>query len=136
MDTPDQQVLKRREINFSPLHPDPNQADSARKVLIGVTGIRELDSPHACCLHIQYDIRHITLRMINEALEQLGFHLDNSLVGKLKRALFYYTEDTERANLGCDSCQGKITTQVFVCHYQRRQHGCRDGRPEHWRRYL
>ena len=54
----------------------------------------------------------------------------------MKRALYYYTETTLRANCGCPQGTSNCTKKVFALHYQQRDHSCRDHRPEHWRRYL
>ena len=86
-------------------------------------------------LFVRYDITVVTLNILEEVLVELGFHLDNSLMYKLKRALYAYTEETQRANLGLEgeSCADR---KVFIQNYLRRRHGCRDDRPEHWRGYL
>jgi hypothetical protein len=84
---------------------------------------------------VRYDIRQISLQFIEGVLTDLGFHLSSKLSFQLMRALYYYTEEVQRANLGlaanCREC-----VQVFVQSYQRRRHGCQDRRPEHWRNYL
>ncbi len=136
MDASPQETIKQREIAFCPHHLDPDQAGSVSGLLQGVEGIHWVRRVDPLRLLVRYDIRSITLKMIEEALAALGFHLDNSLLAKLKRALFYYTEETQRANLEIACCQKDSTTQVFVCRYQRRRHGCRDDRPDHWRKYL
>lgn len=129
-------LIKQREIIFSPLHPDSNQAHSASLMLIGVEGIQHVEPMDETRLLIRYDIRRITLAIVEDVLREVGFHLDNALLLKLKRALYYYTEETERANLGCPACQIKTTRDVFIKLYQNREHGCRDRRPHHWRNYL
>ena len=63
------------------------------------------------------------------------YHLDNSLLCKLKRALFYYTEETQRENLAITQEGDLIQRDVFVNRYQRATHGCRDPQPEYWREY-
>lgn len=128
-------LIKRRDIVFSELHPDPNQVRSAAALLGALPGIQGTDQRSSHCLEVTYDVRMLTLRVIDEALVKLGFHLDNSLLIRLKRALYDYTEETQRANLGyrynVNSTQG-----VFVNRYEHLPHGCRDERPQHWREYL
>ncbi len=41
-----------------------------------------------------------------------------------------------RENCGCKRGDSNCTTRVFAKRYQALEHGCRDHRPEHWRRYL
>ncbi len=128
-------LVKQREIRFCQLHADTTQAHSASLVLSDVEGVHRVQPMEPHLLHISYDVSLITLNIIEEALVELGYHLDNSLMYKLKRALYYYTEETQRANLGLEEacCPDK---QMFINHYLRRRHGCRDERPEHWRNYL
>jgi hypothetical protein len=128
--------IKRREIVFSSLHPDPRQAETAAALLEGVEGIllAEPRTPHSLWIH--YHIEITCLADIETLLGSSGFHIDNNLLNKLKRALAYYTEDTQRDNLGCPRGESNCTTKVFISSYRRREHGCRDDRPKHWRRYL
>lgn len=127
--------IKQREIQFRCFNPEENQALSAMQMLADVEGIVHLDMLHAQCLVVRYDLYQLTLAEIEQMLQGVGFHLDNNLLAKLKRALYGYTEETERANLGLDNSQLQTTRQVFIRHYQNRPHGCRDQRPHHWRHY-
>lgn len=126
---------KTREVSFDALHPDPNQAQSALWWLAGVPGFLHgtVLGPQRLLLH--YDVQHLTLTMIETALSELGFHLDNSLLCKLRRALYAYCEENERAHLGLTTTTKDFTRAVFIEHYQHKPHGCRDERPAHWREY-
>ncbi len=128
-------LLKQREIRFCRLHPDTAQAHSASLVLSDLEGIHHVQPMETYQLIVSYDVSVITLNLIEEVLVELGFHLDNSLMNKLKRALYDYTEETQRANLGLDEARSP-DKQMFINRYLRRRHGCRDERPEHWRNYL
>lgn len=127
-------LIKQRELVFCSLHADPEQARSAMFFFSDIEGILNLDLIDTHRLAVQYDIRYITLQLMEEALIELGFHLDNSLLYKLKRALYYYTENIQCENLEGNKTQN--TRQVFINRYDRMQHGCRDDRPQHWRKYL
>lgn len=129
-------LIKHREIRFCSFHPDPRQAHSAILVLSGVDGIVDVELDNERSIRVSYHIHRIHLQLLEEMLIELGYHLDNSLMSKLKRALHYYTEEVERTNLGCEKGHSNCTRQVFVKNYSRRPHGCRDDRPDHWRRYL
>lgn len=129
-------MLKQREILFCPLHPDPNQAGSAALLLTDMEGIQEPRPVEPHRLNVSYNLMVITYRDIEAGLSEAGFHLDNSLMSKLKRALIHYTEETARANMDSDRGSTNSTEEVFVNRYQRLEHGCRDQRPEHWRNYL
>ena len=125
-------TLKHREILFATPHPDANQAQSAMVMLVDVDGIEQVTALSATQLSISYNVSLVTLNIIEQALLDLGYHLDNNLLTKMKRALYYYTEETLRINLGCSNC----TRDVFINRYQKQSHGCRDDRPQHWRNYL
>lgn len=130
------EFIKIREVSFCAINPDPKQAHTATLLLTGMEGIVDAHPLADHLLQVRYDINHITLRVIEEVLDELGFHLANNLMCKLKRALYYYTEDTQRANLGLDGQPAPKDVKVFVQRYEKLRHGCRDDRPEHWRNYL
>ena len=136
MSDADESLIKQRELVFCKLHPDDRQAHTAAAVLESVEGVIHLGAPENHLLHVEYHLLQITLVEIEYILQLRGFHLDNGLVQKLKRALFHYTEETQRANLGCQKGDANCTQKVFATSYKRREHGCRDDRPDHWRRYL
>ena len=121
---------------FNALHDDENQALTASQMLIDLDGIELADTISNVHLIVRYDLRFFTLADIEELLTTVGFHLDNNLLIKLKRALYRYTEDTERANMGCIEGQFNCTREAYINRYQQLPHGCRDKRPSHWRNYL
>ncbi len=138
MDSKNYSAIKSREIRFFPYHPDPKQAHSAALFLADINGVEEVRPQTDHELFIRYDLSKISLQMIDEALTELGFHLNTTLVDKLKRALYYYTEDAECSNYGfntCESCEGQ-SLKIYINRYQSKKHGCRDNRPQHWRNYL
>jgi hypothetical protein len=136
MNSSDQDFIKHREIEFCLLHPDARQAQTAMLLLSDVKGVSHLSLADEKRLQVSYHIQHVTLQMIEEALTEAGFHLENSLLIKLKRALYYYTEEVQRENLGCSRGSRNCTDKIFVSRYQKLRHGCRDERPEYWRKYL
>jgi len=127
-------LTKRRDILFSRFEKNQNQAKSAIFLLADVDGVLDLKYLSETQLFITYDIRLLTMEIILEALESVGFQLDQSLLSKVKNALYAYTENTLRENLGIST--SKMIRDIFVQGYQRRLHGCRDQRPAHWRHYL
>jgi hypothetical protein len=135
MKAAERDIVKRREIRFQGPHPDPDQSGSARALLQDSDGVIDLSNPEPLLLNVTYDVRFVTIQELERVLDEVGFHLDNSILSKLRRALWYYAEETQRANLGCDG-NPDCTARIFVNRYQQREHGCRDDRPQHWRRYL
>ncbi len=134
-DTP-HDLVKHREIHFVAYHPDKNQAETASLLLADIDGVLSTKTVSPTHLQISYELMSVSLEQIEQGLSTMGLHLDNRLLFRLKRALYYYTEDTERANLGCTRSDSKCTRQIFADRYQRLDHGLRDNRPEHWRKYL
>ncbi len=136
MSTPENEFIKHREIAFAELHPDPHQARSATLLLAQVPGVHHLQVASPTFLKVTYDVLQVTREQIETMLSEKGFHLDNRLMYRLIRGLHYYTEETLRANLGCPRGESNCTQKIFAERYGHTDHGCRDHRPEHWRRYL
>ncbi len=136
MDISDDERIKHREIAFRELHPNPDQAGTAERFLAGVEGVVASEAASPTLVRVSYDVLAVTLEELEDGLRELGLHLDNRLFLRLKRALYYYTEETLRANCGCPHGDSNCTKKVFATRYRQIEHGCRDQRPEHWRRYL
>ena len=134
MDRDHTTLIRHREIRFCRIDPNGAHAHHASLLLSGVEGIHHAQPIEPHLMHVRYDISVVSLKIIEDALIELGYPLDNSLLSKLKRALYYYSEETQQVNMGMEGgcCAGK---QLFINHYHRRSHGCRDPRPEHWRNY-
>lgn len=128
--------LRTREIRFRGPHRDPDQAQTAALVLAGREGVLAVRPLTPECLQVTYDLRQTCLAELEDAVAEAGLHLDGSLLTRIKRALWYYADDAARANLGSERGRTSRTERVFVAQYRRAEHGCRDHRPEHWRRYL
>jgi hypothetical protein len=136
MDDTQPDLLRVRDLGFSEIHPDPRQVESAAQFLRHMPGVVSVQTMGPRSLQIRYDLAQACLRLVEEALADRGFHLDGSLLAKLRRAIVYYAEDTLRANLGCPRGSSNCTQRVFVDRYRHLDHGCRDQRPTHWRQYL
>ena len=136
MERSESDLIKQRQIGFNEMHPDPNQAQTAADMLSGVTGILEARAESPAVLSLRYDVLQVTLEEIEIALIETGFHVSNTLMFKLRRALSYYTEEVQRANHGLVRGDSNCTQKIFIDHYQRQNHSLRDPRPEHWRKYL
>lgn len=129
-------LVKYREIAFAELHPDPRQAHTAALLLSDVEGILEIRPLSPQLLQLSYNVLQISLEQIESALIDEGFHLSSRLIYRIRRALYYYTEETQRANNGCSQDNCKCTRKLFINRYSKLNHDCRDPRPEHWRKYL
>ena len=136
MDADGLELIKHRDIHFVELHPDPNQAQTAALLLADVEAIIHVSPITPLHLQVSYHLIEISLEQIENGLLEMGLHIDNRLLYRLKRALHYYTEETQRANHGCSHIDSRYTRKIFADRYKRLNHNCRDPRPEHWRKYL
>ena len=123
---------KDREIVFHPL--PPGQAERARVLLEGLDGLTVMTAADGCRLQVRYHVCEYTLEGLESALVEQGFHLDNSLLTKLKRALTYFCEGVQRRNVAANEPDIK-SQQAFMKVYERHLHGDRDDTPEEWRFY-
>lgn len=127
--------IKHRDLCFCDHNPQ-QQAEDALLLLQVADGVIHIKKFASNKLKISYDIRQLSLEIIDSALAEIGFHLDNSIICKIKRALFYYAEEIQRENLGISRDENDSTRSVFVNRYQQLKHGCRDAKPDEWRKYL
>lgn len=136
MDSHSDECIKHRDILFSPLHDqDKPPSQLATLLLADAPGIVSVFPTSDTQLHISYDLRIVSLDIIESSLTEVGFHLDNSLFCKIRRALCHFTEETQCLNMGYRP-DSKTTRDIYICRYLRLPHGCRDERPNHWRKYL
>jgi hypothetical protein len=123
---------KDREIVFHAL--PPGQAERALVLLEGLDGLMVAVAPDGHRLLVRYHVCEYTLEGLEMALSSQGFHLDNSLLSKLKRSLAYFCESVQRRNVAANEPDIK-SQQAFVKVYERHLHGDRDDTPEEWRSY-
>jgi hypothetical protein len=125
---------RQRSIWLTEPSQDPDYADSAADLLRNARGVIHVQVARSDHLLVSYNVREITLQILEALLTEFGYKLRTSLFCRTTRALCYYIEDIE-----CTSCkhnQADCTRDAFITRYLRRPHGCRDHRPEYLRRYL
>lgn len=123
---------KEREIVFNAL--PLGQVERALSLLDGMDGLTAEAGREPNHLLVRYNVCEYTLESLELALSNQGFHLDNSLLYKLKRALAYFCESVQRRNIAANEPDIK-SQQAFVKVYERHLHGDRDETPEEWRDY-
>jgi hypothetical protein len=123
---------KEREIVFHAL--PVGQVERALSLLEGLDGLKVEPGGVSNQLRVRYHVCEYTLEGLEVALASQGFHLDNSLLSKLKRALAYFCESVQRRNLAANEPDIK-SQQAFVKVYERHLHGDSDETPEEWREY-
>jgi hypothetical protein len=123
---------KSREIVFHAL--PAGQVERAWVLLEGLDGLTVVEGPSVNTLLVRYHVCEYTLEGLEMALMSQGFHLDNSLMSKLRRALAYFCESVQRSNVAANEPDIK-SQQAFMKVYERHLHGDRDETPEEWRGY-
>lgn len=127
-------LKKKREILFSKFPPGqiPEAADDLRRLeRVAVELLSEKRS-----LRVQYDLQEYTLKSLDSHLVDKGYHLDNTLLSKLTRALIYYVEDTQLHNLGAPEKRLKhFKEEAYVHAWEHHLHGDHDDTPPEWRQY-
>jgi hypothetical protein len=123
---------KNREIVFHAL--PAGQAARALILLEGMEGLTVTAGTDANYLLVRYHVCEYTLEGLETALASQGFHLDNSLLSKLKRSLAYFCESVQRRNVAANEPDIK-SQQAFMKVYERHLHGDSDETPEEWRGY-
>jgi hypothetical protein len=122
-------VFKTRTVQFLNKLPGADDAHKARQLLSNVQGIELVTLLRTGKLRLRYDVRELTLQMIEDALRDVGFQLDNNLFCRIKRGLITYCEDTQRASLGVErGIEHSLLDQPDTL--------VQDPRPHNWRNYL
>ncbi len=122
-------IVKNREIRFKLTTPD--QAGKAKQLLTDVAGIEQLEASEPNCLHIRYNVEVLTLQMIESALQEVGFELDDGLITRMKRAVFSYCEEAIRSSIGIDDNNASKRQSLSLPH-----HTHEDPRSYDWRKHV
>ena len=130
---PNSDLNKKREILFSKFPPGqpPEAADDLRRLEVIEAQARENNRS----LDVTYDLTRHTLRELDEHLVDKGYHLDNTLLTKLTRALIYYVEDTQLHNINAPEKRLKRSQEAYVKAWENHPHGDHDDTPPEWREY-
>lgn len=136
-----QQIIKRREICFCSLHADPDQAHSAVFIVNDLKGIIISHALDNNCIQLAYDLGQINLEEIEEILRNEGFHLDNSILSKIKRSIIHYCEETCQENFKDEQLIKEVHDKhmgdiIYLRPLKKKLCDCKDQRSEHWRQYL
>ncbi|NWG86681.1 MAG: hypothetical protein HXY26_04080 [Hydrogenophilaceae bacterium] len=130
MNTP-LEIQKRREIVFAPF--PAGQTALALDILNGLPSLTVRQTDHQT-LEVYYPVTDYTLEGLLVGLEAQGFHLHYTLYIRLKHALVYFCERTQRENLTRPTTPTK-RYQPHVDAWQKRPHGDHDETPAEWRQY-
>jgi len=127
-------LKKNREILFSKF--PPGQVPEAAGDLQRLAEVDIEPKYEKRSLGVTYDLQNHTLKELDEHLIDKGYHLDNTLMSKLTRALIYYIEETQLHNLGAPEKRLKRSSQEAYVHaWEQHPHGDHDDTPPEWREY-
>jgi hypothetical protein len=130
---PHSHTYKQRDIIFSRF--PPGQEPEAADLLKRHEDLTALAKMEKRAVEVEYDLREHTFRELEEQLVDRGFHLDNTLMSKLVRALVYYVEDTQLHNLGARVRPLKQSPAAYLQAWEKHPHGDHDDTPPEWREY-
>ena len=91
------EIIKTRTLKLA----EPLPRDMADKVIDAIgamMGVQHVDV-YGDCIEISYDLLQATEEQIEQAIEDAGVELGNSLAEKIKRAFIHYIEETEAVTL-------------------------------------
>ena len=130
----DSALHKEREILFAKF--PPGQVPEASDHLAEKEALEVQPKIEKRAVGVGYELTQYTLSDLEEELVDKGFHLDNTLLTKLTRALIYYVEDTQLHNLDAPQKRLKRSSQeAYVKAWEHRPHGDHDDTPPEWREY-
>lgn len=127
-------LKKHREILFAKF--PPGQVPEAADDLQRMDEVEVAPKTEKRVVGVTYELLQHTLQELEDHLEDKGFHLDNTLMSKLTRALIHYVEDTQLHNLGAPEKRLKLTSaKAYVNAWEQHPHGDHDDTPPEWREY-
>lgn len=127
-------LRKHREILFSKF--PPGQVPEAADDLQRLEEVEVATRIEKRAVAVDYELQQHTLQELEAHLEDKGYHLDNTLMSKLTRALIHYVEDTQLHNLGApEKLLKKSSQEAYVKAWEHHPHGDHDDTPPEWREY-
>lgn len=125
-------ITKEREIRFTCSLTKTDQAEKAVRLLTDIIGIEFAIPARPNVLKIRYDVREITLQMLEVALIDVGFKLHDNLTLRIKREVIAYCEGALRSSMGVET----DSQQSFSLAKSASNHHNLDPRPDNWRNYI
>jgi len=127
-------LKKHREILFAKF--PPGQVPEATDDLKRLDEVEVAPKIEKRAVGVAYELQQHTLQELEEHLEDKGYHLDNTLMSKLTRALIHYVEDTQLHNMAAPERRTKRSAQeAYVKAWEQHPHGDHDDTPPEWREY-
>ncbi|MBD3814889.1 MAG: hypothetical protein IE913_00180 [Halothiobacillus sp.] len=134
--------IKHREITFRGPHHNGDQAAGACAFAVHLDGVQDAQPKNPACMWVEYDLQMICLKVLRRHLQLAGFHLDASLLNKLKIALIEYSEENQREAMGLGNCPmpnqafKPTAEQLSACQRFSRHQGSTERGDDPWQHYL
>jgi hypothetical protein len=124
---------KHREIRLCKLK--HQQVSEAYALLSTLQGLEVAPGTQPNGISVWYEITDHCMEGLEKLLTDRGFHLENTLYCKLIRALVYFSEETQRRNLGQPERLIKKSHDVYSKAWDHHPHGDHDDTPPELREY-
>ncbi|WP_126443978.1 hypothetical protein [Sulfuricystis multivorans] len=124
---------KHREIRFNKVK--HWQIPEAYALLESLPGLEVAPGSQPNAIAVSYEITEYCMEALEQLLVDRGFHLDSTLYCKLIRALVYFSEETQRRNLGQPERLIKKSHEVYSQAWEHHPHGDHDDTPPELREY-
>lgn len=124
---------KHREIRFNKLK--QAQIPEAYALLESLPDLEVAPGTLPNGISVWYEVIDYSMEGLEKLLTDRGFHLDCSLYCKLVRALVYFSEETQRRNLGQPERLIKKSHDVYSKAWEHHPHGDHDDTPPELREY-
>jgi hypothetical protein len=127
-------IRKERNIQFAKF--PPGQVPEASDYLGKLEHLEVAPRDERRAVGVAYDLHEHSLQELEGTLEDKGYHLDNTLMCKMMRALIYYIEETQIHNLDAPERPLKRSqSEAYTRAWERHPHGDHDDTPPEWREY-
>lgn len=127
-------IRKERNILFAKF--PPGQVPEASGYLGKLEHLEVEPRNERRIVEVAYDLHEHSLQELEGTLEDKGYHLDNTLMSKMMRALIYYIEETQIHNLDApDRPMKRSQSEAYTNAWERHPHGDHDDTPPEWREY-
>jgi hypothetical protein len=120
-------LKKRRDLRFHDT--PPGQARRALVRLAALPGVAVEAGARDDEVRISYSLAEHSFEEIQTILVGLGFHLDGSLLSRMRRALIRYVEETQIRNMNSPERLIKKSSEVYVRAWEHHPHGDHDETP-------
>lgn len=129
----DPDLHKERELSFAKF--PPGQVPEAADHLGRLERLAVEPRFERRAIGVHYELTDYTLRELEDDLVDKGYHLDNTLLSKITRALIHYVEDTQLHNLGVPERRIRKSHEAYIHAWEQHAHGDHDDTPPEWREY-